>query len=157
MISMGSTDHHENVTNGHVDTDKDPESLSVIILEEFHKLGAISEADNIKLKLLEYEQANVRKFEEKEQIINQLKQSLVDLTEKRFRALNNNNPLDKNVNNKDPTLNNNLQFVLGEKDIKINKLVADIDEFHKEINNLKSVIKDQDNVILSHNNNIYVS
>jgi len=67
----------------------------------------------IRSKLVEYEQFNMRRFEEKDQFIGQLKQNLMELTEKRYRALNK--------------------------------------------RKLKDTIKDQDDVILSHNNNIYVS
>lgn len=108
----------------------------------------------IRIKLNEYDQFNLRRFEEKDQFINQLKQNLVDLTEKRFRALNSTT----NETNLDPnSLNNNLKFVLNEKDGQISSLLKQLNEYEKEIERLKVAIKEQDNVILSHNNNIYVS
>jgi flagellar biosynthesis chaperone FliJ len=113
----------------------------------------------IRSKLVEYEQFNMRRFEEKDQFIGQLKQNLMELTEKRYRALNKNGengtsvdqPIDSNA------LNTNLKFVLNEKDNQISSLLKQLNDCEKEIGKLKDTIKDQDDVILSHNNNIYVS
>ncbi len=145
MTSNGS---HGLELNGHEATACS--NLCNIILKDLSNPEAVRE------KLAEYELLNSRKFEEKDQVISQLKQNLVELTEKRFRALNNgqNNAtssIDKN------SLNGNLQFVLGEKDARIAELMDRVEDFQKEIDNLKSVIKNQDNVIFNHNNNIHVS
>ena len=121
----------------------------------------------IRNKLVEYEQFNMRRFEEKDQFINQLKQNLMELTEKRYRALNQSQSEQQNgtttTNAADSTsidpnaLNTNLKFVLNEKDNQISSLLKQLNDCDKEIERLKATIKEQDNVILSHNNNIYVS
>jgi hypothetical protein len=106
--------------------------------------------DFIRAKLNEYEQFNARKSEEKEQIIEQLKQNLLNLTDKRLRALNNSSSSDPSE------INSNFQFFINERDVQIAGLNSQIDEKQREIENLKSIVKDQDAIILSHNNNIYV-
>ena len=100
-----------------------------------------------------------RVLEEKDQIINQLKQSLVDLTEKRFR-----HSLSSSSKEASPALeqssshlnNSNIEFLLNEKDSRIRSLLDELNESQLEIDKLKKIIKDQDNVILSHNNNLNV-
>ncbi len=106
--------------------------------------------DFIRAKLNEYEQFNARKSEEKEQIIEQLKQNLLNLTDKRLRALNNSSSSDPSE------INSNFQFFINERDVQIAGLNSQVDEKQREIENLKSIVKDQDAIILSHNNNIYV-
>ena len=111
-----------------------------------------SQINFIQSSLNDFEQRAQRKFEERDQMINQLKQNLLELTEKRFRNLNQNG-------NSEPgnLINNNMQYVLNEKDVHISQLVNQINEKEKEIVNLKKTIKEQDDIILSHNNNIYVN
>ena len=94
-----------------------------------------------------------RMLEEKEQIINQLKQNLVELTEKRFRTSlsKESSPASFNLNN------SNIEFMLNEKDQRIKLLLDEVNDSQNEINKLKRIIKEQDDVILSHNNNLYVS
>jgi hypothetical protein len=94
-----------------------------------------------------------RMLEEKEQIINQLKQNLVELTEKRFRTSlsKESSPTSFNLNN------SNIEFMLNEKDQRIKLLLDQVNDSQNEINKLKRIIKEQDDVILSHNNNLYVS
>jgi hypothetical protein len=106
--------------------------------------------DFIRAKLHEYEQFNARKSEEKEQIIEQLKQNLLNITDKRLRALNNSSSSDPSE------INSNFQFFINERDVQIAGLNSQVDEKQREIENLKSIVKDQDAIILSHNNNIYV-
>lgn len=105
----------------------------------------------IKQNLNDYEQFNFRKWEEKDFVINQLKQNLVDLTEKRFRTSQ------ANANQTAPLNNENIEFLLNEKEAKIRDIQAELNDKENEILRLKQTIKDQDNVILSHNNNIHVS
>ena len=140
-------------TNGnHVEN----QTFSDYIINELSRSDGI-DLNFIQSKLIGYEQFNQRQSEEKNQIINQLKQNLVDLTEKRFRALNNNIGSNREDHVDANSLNSNLQFVLSEKDLKIASLINEINENKQEINHLKATIKDQDNIILSHNSNIYVS
>jgi len=123
-------------------------------------------SDLIRIKLNEYDQFNMRRFEEKDQFINQLKQNLMELTEKRFRQLNaKSSPSSETLTSShssssliiDSTnaLNNNMKFVLNEKDAQISQLLKQLNENELEIDRLKTTIKEQDNIILSHNNNIY--
>lgn len=103
----------------------------------------------IKTYLSEYESLNQRKLEEKDSIICQLKQNLVDLTEKRFRT---------SIQNGTSTLpNENIEFLVNEKEAKINNLSDQLSEYERNISKLKQTIKSQDDVILSLNNNIHVS
>ena len=131
------------------------QTFSDYIINELSRSDGI-DLNFIQSKLIGYEQFNQRQSEEKNQIINQLKQNLVDLTEKRFRALNNNAGSNREEHVDPNSLNSNLQFVLSEKDLKIASLIDEINENKQEINHLKATIKDQDNIILSHNSNIYV-
>ncbi len=148
---MTSNGNYEHEANGH-EVSKTiitaNSNLCDIILKD------LSNPDFVREKIVEYELLNSRKFEEKDQVISQLKQNLVELTEKRFRALTNNGQNNTSIDKN--SLNGNLQFVLTEKDSKILELTDRIEEFQKEINNLKAVIKNQDDVILNHNNNIHV-
>ena len=105
----------------------------------------------------------VRRNEEKDQMINKLKESLVELTEKRFRASvgrdsKEPSPMNNNSTNNNNSLNNtNIEFLLNEKESRILELNAQLNDMQNEINKFKKIINEQDNVILSHNNNIYVS
>lgn len=103
----------------------------------------------IKTYVSEYESLNQRKLEEKDSVIFQLKQNLVDLTEKRFRT---------SIQNGTSTLpNENIEFLINEKEKKINDLLDQLSDNERSIIKLKQTIKSQDDVILSLNNNIYVS
>ena len=63
-----------------------------------------------------------------------------------------------NGNNGNNSLNNtNIEFLINEKDNRILELSAQINDLQIEITKFKNIINEQDNVILSHNNNIYVS
>lgn len=108
----------------------------------------------IRQNLNDYELFNQRKYEEKDIIINQLKENLLNLTEKRFRtAVANSENTDIT---KEPTILSNIDTLLNEKEARISALTNEILENQQEISNLKRTIKDQDDIILSHNNNIYV-
>ena len=120
--------------------------------------------DSLKRILSDYEHTSEnRRIEEKDQMINQLKSNLVELTEKRFRsALNHNNHNSSKeaspAPNESPQLNNSsIEFLLNEKDQRIKLLLDELNDSQNEINKLKRIIKEQDDVILSHNNNLYVS
>ena len=121
----------------------------------------------LKRIVTEYEHAaQNRVFEEKDQIIRQLRQSLVELTEKRFRSSINNNtnssskeasPAPSNLNESAHLNNSYIEFLLNEKDQRIKMLLDELNDSENEINKLKRIIKELDDVILSHNNNLYVS
>jgi hypothetical protein len=123
--------------------------------------------ESLKRILSDYEHTSEnRRIEEKDQMINQLKSNLVELTEKRFRsALNHNSNKSHNSSkeaspalNESPQLNNSsIEFLLNEKDQRIKLLLDELNDSQNEINKLKRIIKEQDDVILSHNNNLYVS
>ncbi len=94
-------------------------------------------------------------LEEKEEIIKQLKQSVVDLTDKRFRALNN-ATTNGQITAALPQLSqHNIEFLLNEKEKQIQDLKNDLNGQENEIKNLKKTIKEQDDVILQLNNNIF--
>ena len=123
--------------------------------------------DILKQSLNDYEHSmQQRIFEEKDHIINQLKQNLVDLTEKRFRSSLNNSskeaspaPSHHNISNinESPLLSsNNIEFMLNEKENRIQMLLNELNNSQNEIDKLKQIIKNQDDVILSHNNNLFV-
>ena len=136
MATNGNDSSHYQ-ENGHLNIDQGLQQNSHVPTLTEVILSAVSNETNfnfIQSKLYDYEQLNSRKFEEKDQVIDQLKQNLVNLTEKRFRALNNNT----NKSEIDPnSLNNNLQFVLNEKDVKLNELIDQLDEKQKEIATLR--------------------
>ncbi|CAF1077712.1 unnamed protein product, partial [Brachionus calyciflorus] len=128
-------------------------TLNSFLIDELEVNLSINLSDDlkniIKTNLNEYEQLNLRKLEEKDLIISQLKQNLVDLTEKRFRT---------SIIQNAPTANlplENIEFLISEKEKRINELLDDLSEKNREISKLKETIKNQDDVILSHNNNIY--
>jgi hypothetical protein len=95
-------------------------------------------------------------------MINQLKSNLVELTEKRFRSALNHKSHNSSKEaspalNESPQLNNSsIEFLLNEKDQRIKLLLDELNDSQNEINKLKRIIKEQDDVILSHNNNLYV-
>lgn len=112
----------------------------------------------------EYEKTMNYRIEENDMIINQLKKNLYELTEKRMRSnynkINNENN-NYELSNEDnvaniTTLNNTMQLIINDKDAQIEKLLSEIDELNYEKSKLKETIKQQDNVILEHNNTIYV-
>lgn len=106
--------------------------------------------------LVEYETSkegsHLRKLEENEFIINELKKNLCELTEKRFRASVQQHNNDSQVE----VPKSNIEFMLNEKDSQLREVLKDLDEKSNEILKLKQTIKDQDLIILSHNSNIYV-
>ena len=114
--------------------------------------------DSLKRILSDYEHTSEnRRIEEKDQMINQLKSNLVELTEKRFRSALNHNSHNSSKE-ASPALNNSsIEFLLNEKDQRIKLLLDELNDSQNEINKLKRIIKEQDDVILSHNNNLYVS
>lgn len=129
-------------------------SLNSFLINEIEVNLSINLSDDlknaIKQNLTEYEQMCSRKLEEKDYVINQLKQNLVDLTEKRFRT--------SQTNSSTASLNaQSIEFLLNQKEAQINELQQMLSDKQNEILNLKQTIIDQDNIILSHNNNIYVS
>jgi hypothetical protein len=103
------------------------------------------------LDLVNYETKHSRVVEEKEFAIGELKKSLCDLTEKRFRQQQ------LNVSNGGATDVANMEFLLNEKEAQVRELIGDLEQKSAEIIKLKQTIKDQDLIILSHNTNIYVS
>lgn len=121
--------------------------------------------DRIKLDLCDYERVNERKLEEKELVISELKQNLLNLTEKRFRSLTaavtaagtgkNQNGVDEASSQLGNCLN--IQLLLDEKENQLKNVLVELSEKNSEILKLKQTIKDQDDIILSHNSNIYVS
>ena len=96
-----------------------------------------------------------RIVEEKDHIIEQLKQNLVELTEKRFRT-SLSNTSSKEASPAPLPSSSNMEFLLNEKENRIQMLLGELQDSQSEISRLKQTIKDQDDVILSHNNNRYV-
>ncbi|RMZ97836.1 hypothetical protein BpHYR1_033355 [Brachionus plicatilis] len=126
-------------------------SLNSFLIDELEVNLSINLSDDlkniIKTYLSEYESLNQRKLEEKDSVISQLKQSLLELTEKRFRA---------SIQNGSSSLPyENIEFLINEKEAKINQLLDQLSENERDINKLKQTINSQDDVILSLNNNIY--
>lgn len=107
------------------------------------------------LELVNYEAKNARLVEEKEFAIGELKKSLFDLTEKRFRQQQHN--LSNGSSGNNDVSSSNVEFMLNEKEAQVRELLDDLDQKSAEILKLKQTIKDQDLIILSHNTNIYVS
>lgn len=105
----------------------------------------------IRTTLLEHEECGMRKLEEKDVAIGELKQSLLELTEKRFRAhLNDETHQTPLVDIK------NIEFMLNEKENQLNAYANELRLRENEVTSLKETIKQQDDIILSHNSNIYV-
>jgi hypothetical protein len=112
----------------------------------------------VRQSLLDFDQQSVRKLEEKDVIIAELKQSLLELTEKRFRQ-SLLQVANSDANSAPPPLVDlkNIEFLLNEKENQISAYANELRQREAEVVNLKATIKEQDDIILSHNSNIYVS
>ena len=113
--------------------------------------------DLVRQSLLEYDQTVIRKLEEKDSIIKELKQNLLELTEKRFRKSLSNNGLNNSDEAAAPVVDfKSIEFLLNEKESQISAYANELRQRENEVTNLKQTIKEQDEIILSHNSNIYV-
>ena len=112
----------------------------------------------IRSQCKEFESLQSRLIEEKELIIGQLKQNLMQITDKRLRSSTNNGNAGGGAGGQltAELTKNSLDFILKDKDAEIESLKEEILAKEAEIKKLKTTIKEQDDVILSHNNNIYV-
>lgn len=115
-------------------------------------LGEDEPRQRVWIELVNYETYKQRQLEEKELAIGELKRSLCDLTEKRFRT-----SLNDSGSGPDAPPLANLEFLLNEKEAHVRELLHDLEDKSTEIQKLKQTIKDQDLVILSHNTNINVN
>jgi hypothetical protein len=118
----------------------------------------------VRRALIDHEQGNVRKLEEKDVVIGELKQSLLELTEKRFRqsltanATQQQNGTATNGGSHSQLLDlKNIEFLLGEKEAQVSMYANELRQREAECEKLKRTIQEQDNIILSHNSNLHVS
>jgi hypothetical protein len=141
-------------------------SLADSLLSQLHKHGIYlqdRETEIIKASLGEQEKRMYRRIEEKDEFISQLKQNVYELTEKRLRAIGSVSNGGENENGpaiSDETaslISNNMQLLLVERETQIHLLNEELAHRQAEIERLKITIKEQDSVILSHNNNMAVS
>jgi chromosome segregation ATPase len=151
--------------NGHFDTSYDHQNELKLVINNInnnnnasdHLFSQIEAALNTQMNsdLKETLRASLSQhesglLEERDAIIIELKRSLLELTEKRFRTQTSQEAAGQaNLNNR------NIQFLLDDKDSRINLLQNELDESHSEISKLKRTITELDHVILSHNNNLY--
>ena len=169
---MTNNNHHENNNNSHIES-PNPAPNQQHPLNQLYEnvvnavLSSGSTVENLSdesrhrvwLELVNYETRHSRRLEEKELAIGELKKSLCDLTEKRFRTHLQQHPNESDAaessGNAPPPLSN-IEFMLDEKEAHVRELLKDLDDKSAEILKLKQTIKDQDLIILSHNTNIYV-
>jgi hypothetical protein len=115
----------------------------------------------IRSALLDYDQHSARKLEEKDVIIGELKLSLLELTEKRFRqSLLQQQASQETGGSSSPQQLvdlKNIEFMLAEKENQLSLYANELRQREAEVGNLKMTIKEQDDIILSHNSNIYVN
>ena len=106
----------------------------------------LSEAGRERLRacLAKYEAANTRRLEEHQVTIGQLKQSVLDLTDKRMRQMGGH---EQHVEH-----TQQLEYMLNEKEMRVAALMRALGERDEETQSLRRTIKDQDDIILTLNN-----
>ena len=111
-----------------------------------------AQTKTIRALCLDYETSNSLKLEEKEIVIAQLKKNVLEVTEKRLRAANRSDADGSSIYQ-----TNSVEYLLSEKTSEIDNLKLECEIKENEIRKFKDIIKEQDDVILSLNQNIFVS